>query len=45
MDSGLFSIIGVAIYTYIMFKIGHSYGYKSAREDLKTNGKLNEADE
>ena len=45
MDFGIGSIIGISIYTYVIFKIGHSYGYKSARDDLENNGRLKPTDD
>lgn len=44
MDFGIVTIGGVCFFGYVMFKMGHSYGYKSAREDLRNNGRLNDND-
>jgi hypothetical protein len=45
MDFDVFTLIGISIYTYIIFKIGKSYGYKAARDDLKINGSLKPTDD
>jgi hypothetical protein len=44
MDYGILTIGGVCFFGYVMFKMGHSYGYKAAREDLRNNGRLNDND-
>lgn len=44
MEFGIGSLVGIAIYSYIIFQVGKSYGYKSARDDLARMGKLSETD-
>jgi hypothetical protein len=43
MDIGLW--IGIVVYGFVMFKIGRSYGYSAARDDLKNKGQLSDTDD
>lgn len=44
MELGIGSIVAISIYTYIIFQMGRSYGYKAARDDLARMGKLSDSD-
>jgi hypothetical protein len=45
MEFGIGSIVVISIYTFIIFQMGKSYGYKAARDDLARMGKLSETDD
>lgn len=44
MEFSMGSFVVVCIYSFIVFKMGKSYGYKAARDDLARIGKLADSD-